>query len=92
MDTPDDFTGPVNLGNPGKLTIKVLAEKIIEITGSRSTLSYHPLPSDDPLPRKLDIDLARAVLGWEPKIQLEDGLRHTIAYFDRVPAKESGDT
>lgn len=85
MATPDDFTGPVNLGNPGEFTIKELAEKVIELTGSRSTLSFHPLPSDDPLQRKPDITLAQRVLsGWEPAVHLEDGLRRTIAYFDAL--------
>jgi len=83
MATPDDFTGPVNLGNPGEFTIKELAEKVIELTGSRSALSFHPLPSDDPLQRKPDITLARRMLGgWEPVVHLEEGLRRTIAYFD----------
>ncbi len=83
MATPDDFTGPVNLGNPGEFTIKELAEKVIELTGSCSALSYHPLPSDDPLQRKPDISLAKSILGgWEPVIHLEEGLRRTIAYFD----------
>lgn len=84
MDSPDDFTGPVNLGSPDARSIKELAEKVIEMTGSRSVLSYHPLPGDDALQRKPDIHLARVVLGWEPEVQLDDGLRRTIAYFDRV--------
>jgi UDP-glucuronate decarboxylase len=88
MATPDDFTGPVNLGNPGEFTIKELAEKVIELTGSRSVLSYHPLPSDDPTQRRPDISLARSVLGWEPKVHLEEGLRRTIAYFDEVLSGE----
>ena len=82
------FTGPVNLGNPGEFTIKELAEKVIELTGSRSVLSYHPLPSDDPAQRRPDISLARSVLGWEPKVHLEEGLRRTIAYFDEVLSGE----
>ena len=84
MDSPDELTGPVNLGNPGEFTIRELAEKVIELTGSRSTLTYEPLPSDDPLQRKPDISLATTALGWEPKIQLEEGLRRTIAYFDHL--------
>jgi UDP-glucuronate decarboxylase len=82
MDTPDEFTGPVNLGNPGEFTIRDLAEKVIELTASRSTLTFQPLPSDDPMQRKPDITLARTTLNWEPTIQLEEGLRRTIAYFD----------
>jgi UDP-glucuronate decarboxylase len=82
MDTPDDFTGPVNMGNPGEFTIRQLAEKVIDMTGSRSELVFHPLPSDDPRQRCPDISLARRVLEWEPKIRLEEGLVNTISYFD----------
>ena len=78
----DDFTGPVNLGNPVEFTIKELAEKIIEMTNSTSTLSLNPLPQDDPKQRQPDITLAKKELGWEPKIELEQGLTKTIAYFD----------
>ena len=81
MDTPDDFTGPVNIGNPVEFTIKELAEKIIRITRSTSTLEYMPLPEDDPVQRCPDITLAKNILGWEPEIKLEDGLNKTIAYF-----------
>lgn len=89
MDTPDDFTGPMNLGNPSEFTIRELAEKVIELTGSRSTLSYHPLPSDDPVQRKPDISLARKMLrGWEPAVHLEEGIRRTIAYFDALLSSE----
>jgi UDP-glucuronate decarboxylase len=84
MATPDDFIGPVNLGNPGEFSIKELAEKVIELTGSHSVLSYHPLPSDDPVQRRPDIALAQNVLSWEPKVHLEEGLRRTIAYFDAL--------
>jgi len=84
MDSPDELVGPVNLGNPGEFTIRQLAEKVIELTGSHSTLTFKPLPSDDPLQRKPDIALAKSTLGWEPKIQLEQGLRFTIAYFDKL--------
>lgn len=84
MDSPPDLTGPVNLGNPGEFTIRELAVKVIELTGSRSPLTYEPLPSDDPTQRRPDISLARAALGWEPKIQLEEGLKRTIAYFDEL--------
>ncbi len=84
MDSPDELYGPVNLGNPGEFTIRELADKIIELTGSRSTLTYEPLPSDDPLQRKPDITLAKTALGWEPKVHLEEGLKRTIAYFDKL--------
>lgn len=78
----DDFTGPVNLGNPVEFTIKELAEKIIEMTNSTSKLTLNPLPQDDPKQRQPDITLAKKELGWEPKIKLEQGLKKTIAYFD----------
>ncbi|MCK5642726.1 MAG: GDP-mannose 4,6-dehydratase, partial [Gammaproteobacteria bacterium] len=78
----DDFTGPVNLGNPVEFTIKELAEKIIEMTNSKSKLSLKPLPQDDPKQRQPDITLAKKELGWEPKIKLEKGLEKTISYFD----------
>jgi len=84
MESPDDFTGPVNTGNPGEFTIKELAEKIIEFTGSASKLTYEPLPSDDPIQRKPDISLAREQLGWEPAIKLNKGLEKTIPYFERL--------
>lgn len=84
MGSPDGFTGPVNTGNPGEFTIKELAEKIIDLTGSSSKLDYKPLPSDDPIQRQPDISLAREKLGWEPNIQLEEGLRKTIPYFDEL--------
>lgn len=84
MASPADFTGPCNLGNPGEFTIKQLAEKIVEKTGSRSKLIYQPLPSDDPLQRKPVIDLAKKHLGWEPKVMLDEGLDKTIAYFKRI--------
>jgi UDP-glucuronate decarboxylase len=82
MDSPDEFTGPVNMGNPGEFTIRHLAEKVIDMTGSRSELVFRPLPSDDPRQRCPDITLAREVLGWEPRVRLEEGLVKTIAYFD----------
>jgi len=82
MDTPDDFTGPVNLGNPGEFTIRELAEKVIGMTGSSSKLSFEPLPTDDPTQRQPDITLAHTRLGWEPTINLETGLAMTIAYFE----------
>ncbi len=81
MNTPDDFTGPVNIGNPREFTIRELAEEVIAMTGSRSKLVFRPLPSDDPRQRQPDISLARAVLDWSPKIDLKSGLEKTIAYF-----------
>lgn len=84
MDSPDDFTGPVNTGNPDEFTIKELAEKVIDLTGSSSKLEYKPLPSDDPIQRQPDISLAKKKLGWEPGIKLADGLKKTIAYFDEL--------
>jgi UDP-glucuronate decarboxylase len=82
MDTPADFTGPVNMGNPGEFTIRQLAEKVIDMTGSQSKLVFRPLPSDDPRQRCPDITLAKQALGWEPKVRLEEGLVNTISYFD----------
>jgi UDP-glucuronate decarboxylase len=84
MDTGDDVTGPVNLGNPREFTIRELAEKVIELTQSKSTLVARPLPNDDPLQRQPNIDLAKATLNWEPKIELEEGLRKAILYFERM--------
>ena len=84
MGSPDDFTGPMNTGNPGEFTIKELAEKVIELTGSSSKLEYKELPSDDPIQRKPDISLAKETLGWEPGIQLTEGLKKTIPYFENL--------
>ena len=84
MESPDDLTGPVNLGNPGEFTILELAQQVIAQTGSKSTIVHNPLPSDDPKQRKPDITLARTRLGWEPKINLSAGLRDTIAYFQQL--------
>jgi UDP-glucuronate decarboxylase len=82
MNTPDNFFGPVNVGNPDEFTILELAEKVIALTGSKSKISYMPLPQDDPLQRKPDISLAKKHLNnWEPKIKLDDGLKFTIEYF-----------
>jgi len=86
MDTPDDFTGPVNLGNPHEFTIRQLAEKVIEMTGAKSDLICEPLPSDDHRQRQPDISLAKEKLGWEPTIELEAGLEKTIAYFQKFVA------
>ena len=81
MDTPDEFTGPVNIGNPIEMSITELAKKIIELTGSKSKLVEKPLPEDDPLQRCPDISLAREALRWEPQVSLEKGLASAIAYF-----------
>jgi UDP-glucuronate decarboxylase len=89
MDAPDTVTGPINLGNPGEFTILQLAEKVIEMTGSRSKIVYEKLPADDPMQRKPDITLARTKLGWEPKIKLEAGLKRTIAYFDGLLKRDA---
>jgi UDP-glucuronate decarboxylase len=79
---PADFPGPVNLGNPNEFTIRQLATKVIELTGSRSAIVARPLPSDDPAQRQPNIALARERLGWAPQVQLDEGLAKTIAYFD----------
>lgn len=81
MNTADDFTGPVNIGNPGEFTMLELAQKVIELTGSKSQIVYHPLPQDDPVRRCPDITLAKKQLGWGPTIPLEQGLAKTIDYF-----------
>jgi UDP-glucuronate decarboxylase len=81
MNTDDEVTGPVNLGNPNEFTILELAQTVIALTGSKSELVNNPLPSDDPLQRQPDIDAAKSLLGWEPGIQLEEGLKSTIDYF-----------
>ncbi|CAK8714281.1 UDP-glucuronate decarboxylase [Candidatus Electronema halotolerans] len=82
MNTDDDFTGPVNTGNPGEFTILQLAETVLELTGSKSELVFKSLPQDDPKQRRPDITLAKEKLGWEPKISLREGLIPTITYFD----------
>ena len=84
MDTPDDVTGPVNIGNPDEFTILELAEKVIRLTGSRSKIIFQPLPPDDPKQRQPDITLAKNLLNWEPKVALEDGLQMTIEYFRKL--------
>lgn len=84
MNTDDDFTGPVNLGNPVEMTVRELAEKIVAMTNSKSELVFRPLPQDDPIQRKPDIALARRVLDWEPQVQLDEGLASTIAYFTKL--------
>lgn len=84
METPDSFTGPVNIGNPVEISVRELAEKIIRLTGSGSGLRYLPLPADDPRQRRPDISLAKRELGWEPVVDLESGLKKTIDYFRTV--------
>lgn len=83
MGTPKEVTGPINLGNPVEFTIRELAERVIDLTGSSSKLVYHPLPQDDPKQRQPNIDLAEKTLGWKPIIELTDGLEKTIAYFSK---------
>jgi UDP-glucuronate decarboxylase len=84
MDSPDDFTGPVNLGNPVEFSILELAEKVINIIGSKSKIIFKPLPSDDPKQRQPEISLAQKFLKWEPRIPLDEGLRKTIDYFESL--------
>jgi len=81
MATEGGFTGPVNIGNPGEFTMLELAQLVLKLSGSQSKIIHQPLPSDDPKQRQPNIDLAKAKLGWTPKISLEDGLKETIAYF-----------
>lgn len=84
MDTSDEITGPINMGNPEEWTILELAQKIIQLTGSKSKIVYLPLPKDDPMQRRPVIELAKRLLGWEPRIEIEEGLRRTIDYFRRI--------
>lgn len=84
MESPDDFTGPVNMGNPNEFTISELADCVLALTGSRSEIRNLPLPPDDPKQRQPDISLARDKLGWVPRIQLERGLPATIDYFNAL--------
>jgi UDP-glucuronate decarboxylase len=81
MQSPDDFTGPVNLGNPVEMTMLELAEKVLAITGSTSRIVFEPLPSDDPNQRRPDITKANEALDWAPRVELDEGLERTIAYF-----------
>ncbi len=81
MESPDEVTGPINIGNPGEFSIRELAEKVIEMTGAKSELVFRPLPENDPMQRQPDITRAREILGWEPTVPLEAGLEKTIAYF-----------
>ena len=92
MATPDDVTGPVNLGNPHEIPVRELASRIIRLTGSRSKIVFHPLPQDDPTQRCPDIALARRLLDWQPAIPLDEGLSRTIAYFERLLTERSNAT
>lgn len=82
MESSDEVTGPINLGNPGEFTIRKLAEIIVEFTGSRSPIVFNPLPQDDPMQRQPDISRAQEILDWKPTVELREGLRHTIEYFE----------
>ena len=88
MATPDEITGPVNLGNPGEFTIRELAEEVIELTGSSSRIIHLPLPVDDPRQRRPDISKANELFGWKPTVGLRDGLLKTIGYFERLLREE----
>lgn len=88
MGTPKGFTGPVNIGNPNEFTMLELAENVLDLVGSKSKLTYMPLPQDDPKQRQPDISLAKKELDWEPKVQLREGLAKTIEYFDGVLSKQ----
>ena len=87
METSDDVTGPINLGNPVEFTIRQLAEQVVALTGSKSKIEFKPLPADDPKQRQPDITRARKTLDWEPKVPLEEGLKKTIIYFDDLLSK-----
>jgi len=86
MDTPADFVGPVNIGNPKEFSMLELAELVLQLVGGKSRLEYKPLPADDPRQRQPEIALARDALGWQPRVALEDGLKETIAYFRKLIA------
>lgn len=89
MASPEDLIGPVNLGNPGEFTVLQLAEQVIELTGSKSEILFQPLPQDDPVKRQPDITRARQHLNWAPQMPLQEGLVHTIAYFDDLLSKKA---
>jgi UDP-glucuronate decarboxylase len=91
MNSPENITGPINIGNPNEFTIRGLAEKVIEITGSKSKIVERPLPEDDPKQRQPNIDLAEKLLGWHPTINLTEGLKRTVAYFEAL-LREHGKT
>ena len=91
MASPDDFVGPMNMGNPGEFTIRQLAEEVVKLTNSSSRSDFEPLPGDDPRQRRPDITLARDRLGWEPSVSLRDGLAKTIAYFESQLERQKND-
>jgi UDP-glucuronate decarboxylase len=84
MDSSDEITGPINLGNPNEFTIKQLAELVLRLTKSKSMITFHPLPSDDPKQRKPDVSRAVSTLGFHPSVEIEQGLISTISYFQKV--------
>jgi UDP-glucuronate decarboxylase len=84
MGTGADFIGPINIGNPHEIPVRELAERVIALTNSPSKIVHRPLPQDDPMQRCPDITLAKKILGWKPKIPLDEGLRRTITYFDEL--------
>ena len=86
MDSSSDITGPINLGNPGEFTIRELAHKVLELTGSNSAVVQRPLPENDPLQRQPDITRARTLLGWQPSVPLAEGLERTVRYFRELAA------
>ena len=90
MDTRDEVTGPINIGNPIEFSVRELAEKVIQLTGSDAGIEHHDLPRDDPKQRQPDISRAKATLAWEPKVELEEGLGHTIRYFRDLLATPAG--
>ena len=87
MATDDEVTGPVNIGNPHEMSVRELAERVINLTGSKSRIVYRPLPQDDPTQRCPDITLAKRLLAWEPVVPIDEGLTKTIVYFDELLAK-----
>ncbi len=87
MDSPSDVTGPINLGNPGEFSILEIARTVLDLTGSRSKIVHRPLPEDDPKQRRPDISEAHRVLGWRPTVPFKEGLKTTIAYFEKVVAE-----
>ena len=84
MASPDDVTGPINLGNPHEIPVRELAERVIDLIGAKSQIVHRPLPQDDPMQRCPDIARAQQMLGWRPRVGLDEGLRETITYFDRM--------
>jgi UDP-glucuronate decarboxylase len=81
METSSEVTGPINVGNPAEITMLDLAERVLRLSGSKSELTFKPLPSDDPRQRQPNVSMARSVLGWQPTVSVDDGLKETIRYF-----------